>query len=387
MACDGTQKLTTELMSYNQYDKIVAAVQEQFSRLPTTCNATYCPQADWAGCVLRMAGHDFMDYVKGSGGGSDGCIDFSDGDNAGLAPCLYAGEFGFSLAQSYANFCTSISLADFIVIAGEAVINSTRKLVVIDNASRPVLDLRSQFQYGRTTSTTCSFSHGRLPNPESSCTAVNTTFVQRMGLNWTTAAALMGVHTLGRAEKTNSGYDGWWGTFATNNKFDNDYYISILAKGWIPSKKVGGNAAKNQWRRVDVGASSATLGSEMMLDTDMCLAWTFTGGTELKAATQQCCSWLNTAGIAIGVRSYNNNTMCGIPIANYTAGTGIVRKTACCGPLPILDCGDARLPQGPSFNDIVSFSNSESAWLSAFKAAWKIATTNGYSSLKSPTQF
>lgn len=26
-------------------------------------------EADWAGCVLRIAGHDFMDYVKKAGKG------------------------------------------------------------------------------------------------------------------------------------------------------------------------------------------------------------------------------------------------------------------------------------------------------------------------------
>ena len=28
-----------------------------------------CPQADWAGCVLRMAGHDFVDFQWGAGEG------------------------------------------------------------------------------------------------------------------------------------------------------------------------------------------------------------------------------------------------------------------------------------------------------------------------------
>jgi hypothetical protein len=39
-----------------------------------------------AGCLLRFAGHDLMDYRVGAKdiGGSDGCVDFSSGDNAGL---------------------------------------------------------------------------------------------------------------------------------------------------------------------------------------------------------------------------------------------------------------------------------------------------------------
>eukprot|EP00971_Amphidinium_carterae_P311566 6192475-Amphidinium_carterae.1 len=63
------------------------------------CTATECPQADWAGCVLRVAGHDFMDFGDGEGG-SDGCLDLFDPDNAGLPECLHSGEFGFSIQDS-----------------------------------------------------------------------------------------------------------------------------------------------------------------------------------------------------------------------------------------------------------------------------------------------
>lgn len=40
-----------------------------------------------AACILRLAGHDFMDYryIDGvASGGSDGCVNFNDADNAGL---------------------------------------------------------------------------------------------------------------------------------------------------------------------------------------------------------------------------------------------------------------------------------------------------------------
>lgn len=45
----------------------------------------------YAACLLRFAGHDLMDYRRGkegdkdSTGGSDGCINFHDPDNMGLA--------------------------------------------------------------------------------------------------------------------------------------------------------------------------------------------------------------------------------------------------------------------------------------------------------------
>ena len=45
---------------------------------------------------------------------------------------------------------------------------------------------------------------------QNSCGDVERVFVKNMGLSWDKAAALMGVHTLGRGRMENSGYDGWW---------------------------------------------------------------------------------------------------------------------------------------------------------------------------------
>ena len=41
------------------------------------------------GCLLRLSGHDFMDFRSNAGrGGSDGCINFEDEDNKGLIQCV-----------------------------------------------------------------------------------------------------------------------------------------------------------------------------------------------------------------------------------------------------------------------------------------------------------
>merc|ERR1711920_781354 len=52
----------------------------------------------FAGCVLRAAGHDFMDFRNGVGG-SDGCLRFDDPDNKGLINCLSNIEQGSALLQ------------------------------------------------------------------------------------------------------------------------------------------------------------------------------------------------------------------------------------------------------------------------------------------------
>lgn len=66
-----------------------------------------------------------MDFRKGppntlgeriDEGGSDGCMDLNDGDNAGLEDCAKA----FQYTVIYKKWCTKVSLADFLVIAAEA---------------------------------------------------------------------------------------------------------------------------------------------------------------------------------------------------------------------------------------------------------------------------
>jgi hypothetical protein len=53
---------------------------------------SFNPRAAFAGCLVRAAGHDFMDFRinadNTTSGGMDGCINFLDGDNAGLQSCI-----------------------------------------------------------------------------------------------------------------------------------------------------------------------------------------------------------------------------------------------------------------------------------------------------------
>jgi hypothetical protein len=63
-----------------------------------------------------------MDYRKDTDlGGSDGCINFNDADNIGLADCLVDSK----LPSVYDEVCDLVSLADFFVIAAEAVMGRT----------------------------------------------------------------------------------------------------------------------------------------------------------------------------------------------------------------------------------------------------------------------
>merc|ERR1719265_2281359 len=139
-----------------QYDEIQKDIHDVMLELGTGCNASACPQATWAGCVLRMAGHDFMDYDPATGtGGSDGCTDMDDPDNAGLAQCLHEGKFptwhGASINSVYAKHCQTVSLADFLVLAAEGIMVATRANVLVDDPEAPGLEFKHNFKFGRTT--------------------------------------------------------------------------------------------------------------------------------------------------------------------------------------------------------------------------------------------
>merc|ERR1719356_2310551 len=120
------------------------------------------------------------------------------------------------------------------------------------------------FRFGRQTQFQCHPEP--LPNPAFSCEAVEENFIDRLGLTWTQATALMGVHPLGRALPENSGFDGFWVSQQHARTFSNQYFINMIAVGWERERVA--SSGKFQWKRAD-----DRLEGEMMLNTDMCLAY------------------------------------------------------------------------------------------------------------------
>jgi len=427
MSCPGAVPTTLSL-TRRQYRAIVRAIQSGLDRLSNECEATVCPQADITGCVLRMAGHDFMDYDRVTNrGGSDGCLDMSHVDNTGLAPCLITGEeFGFSLNSVYQQWCTVVSLADFIVIGAEAAMDYTRNLYRQDFPNAAAMNFRGRFRYGRTTVTNCEDTYERLPHPEV-CDDVERVFVDNLGLTWTQAAALMGVHTLGRAMTTNSGYDGWWSDPENSRRFNNNYFITMMANGWMPERAVGGNPLKNQWERSNRAFDPASQGKQMMLDTDLCLVFS-TGNFRmdgLSAKDHDCCAWampfhLVNSDIDV-INVHNDGEYCDrqdddvvdfwktMPIGNdiidrqrawdeweVTAGarsgpTFRRMRQECCRGCDrynegdcsgFSDCGSVSHPTGYAFQAVKRFSLDEDFFVQQFMNAWRLATSRGHIGLK-----
>ena len=124
-----TLKTNTAVFTTDMYSQIVLEIFELYNSLHT--------QAEFAACLVRLAGHDFMDFRRRADGtttgGSDGCINFDDPDNSGLQECLQA----TNIQSVYDNHCDVVSLADFIIIASEAVMARTATKFDENNAFVP----------------------------------------------------------------------------------------------------------------------------------------------------------------------------------------------------------------------------------------------------------
>lgn len=175
--CPSEEKVltTADDFSNREYEAIAESVNELYDDVED--------KAAFAGCLVRLAGHDFMDFrytyeTKPDGkqrmapsdksGGSDGCINFADKDNSGLAECIQR----FNLTDAYREHCGVVSLADFIVIAAEAVMGRTATSYREDDEYAPgtlARVFRDQFRAGRTTVESCSWNTGLMPDPEAGC--------------------------------------------------------------------------------------------------------------------------------------------------------------------------------------------------------------------------
>ena len=84
-----------------------------------------------------------------------------------------------------------------------------------------------------------------MPDPMKSCSGLESIFVENIYKNtdspWDMTAAISGAHTIGSAKIANSGFNGFWSDPQNSSNFNNDYYRSMVLKGWGPELAVNGN--------------------------------------------------------------------------------------------------------------------------------------------------
>jgi len=216
-----------------------------------------------------------------------------------------------------------------------------------------------------------------LPNPEESCRAVDKNFRKALGLSWSQATALMGVHTLGRAEEGNSGYKGPWVTGQHAMAFTNKYFIDMVGAPWTPERTSKG---KTQWRRADLKPGDR--GQSMMLNTDMCLAWSSSNNVTASRDGRSCL-WSTTQGMGgVTCQCKDSNGDC----SNF----GLSHRRCCQGNDGVGGLGIDRANNPnkqeakhhtESSDAAKRFAKNETAWLREFQVAWKKTTEIGTTGL------
>lgn len=179
--------ITAGCMNTARYDAIYADIEAIKNSIGNDVDRSH-----FLGGIVRMVAHDFMDFDASNNRkpfGSDGCMIFDSPMNVGLSSiwcdtCL--------LKQLYDSKYSDLSRADFWVASANAVIYLTS----VNNS----LDLRNTYYWGRTTLDSCPGADTRLPTT-GGCQDVEGVFLERMGLTWKDAVALLGAHTLGRGNK------------------------------------------------------------------------------------------------------------------------------------------------------------------------------------------
>jgi hypothetical protein len=209
----------SENLTEADYDSIATAIFANFDGLSSELGAQSNKRGSMVACLLRTAGHDFMDYRVESEneGGSDGCINFLDEDNGGLQQCLT--EFG--IPALFDEHKDKVSLADFIVIIAEAAMARAHSSYADVNAVDSLFNkFRNGFKWGRRSVADCAWNTGRMPSPEHGChgkdgkDGLEQIFIDNIYKDvdaaWTMVAAISGAHTVGGATQTTSGYNGYW---------------------------------------------------------------------------------------------------------------------------------------------------------------------------------
>jgi len=163
--------------------------------------------------MLRLAWHDAGTYNAADGsGGVSGSIRFkteaAHGANAGL-------QRACSQLETIRAAHPGLGYGDLYQLAG---------VVAVASAGGPHIPFRG----GRpdATEAECTAA-GRLPDPARKADHLRDVFY-RMGLDDREITVLSGAHTLGRAHKDRSGYEGAWTEAPL--KFDNQYF-RLLASG------------------------------------------------------------------------------------------------------------------------------------------------------------
>jgi len=346
--------------------RLVNDVENMLDSLPNLFERSF-----QLGGIVRLAAHDFMDFDENASTkmGSDGCLEFSHKNNAGLSLVWGANTPWMNL---YNSGYSQMSVADFWIACAMATIKI---------ASSGAHDMMNTFMWGRKRASSCSGSGDRLPSGKT-CQSSKDVFITRMGLTWKNAAALLGAHTVGRglakvswlilrchrfqthlmelthmmslffSTTQNSGHEGtWMPNVEKAMVWDKGFYAELVQRAWAPRNE------GTDHQDFMAGASTSQF-PKMMLNSDVCLMFDIDSAANLK-----CCTNINM------INPEDGKNRCGIYETNPCIPIDITHERAEAAKAVIEFLG------GNEPNE-----DSET-WYRAFTEAWTLATLNGHTNL------
>ena len=270
------------------------------------------------GGLVRLGFHDCVGKE-----GCNGCIDVDLKSNAGLKQHVE----GLNKVYNKLPVKNKMTRADFYILASLTALEIAHG----GNIEKPIDFVITKrflplFVIGRTDCAVNKGEQSLFPKAISGIDKTIAFFKDNFDLSPKETTALLGAHTLGRAHRDASGFNGPWVppatetstsdpfTFGPEGLLNNEYYIQ-LTKGWHqvdknrPSnRKRPAKEQKIQWQRCNQ--------KNMMLNVDAALVWKFTSIGDLGKATCQRFNGIDVNGVAKGpidVDGKKRNIRCKTP--------------------------------------------------------------------------
>ena len=285
-------------LTAEQEARLRSAISRQFSLSPSYGDACApCAAGDAIGAMVRLPFHDASGGGAPAGaepGGPNGCIDPATAANNGLLGVIADLDAARAAAGLAGPSPPAITRADLWVLAGA---HSIQLASTVGNATAVALSglpllsspLVLPFRYGRADASACStWDTGRLPGTSFSYADTIARFGAGgggsgvaagagFGMTPTEVTAILGAHTLGRAEAVNSGFEGGW--TASQSSFSNAFYALMLQAPWRESAAVPDQWDGNATLPGSGGAASAPV-LLVRSDVEMALATSLPGNAD-----------------------------------------------------------------------------------------------------------
>lgn len=213
----------TEFLVADNAADIVTAAREEIRSIIQTA------RQGGVNLAAKFVRHSFHDCV----GGCDGCVDMTNGDNAGLDIPIAALEPVVDMFSHY-----GVTRADIWVLAGlegaggaQPSGDPDNRDFTMDWIGRPnceTLNTAAECVGGL-----CQQDRGpdrALPSPSLTTDELLDYFDIEFGFDERDTVAIMGAHTLGTLVQENSGYNGVNGWLGNTNQLGNGYYDDLVGE-------------------------------------------------------------------------------------------------------------------------------------------------------------